>query len=205
MSFYQKIFAKFYDGFMHGFEQKLHKKRKHLLLNLEGNVIGVGEGTGINYQFYPDTAIIHSVEPSKPMLAKAKIKAAEKTNIKFYNAGINDTSLQNHFKDGSIDAIICTLVLCTVPDPVKALRNFKKWLKPKGKLIIMEHIHASKPLNKSMQNFINPAWKLFGEGCHLNRNTDEMIKEAGFEPIEEEYFNRTLRFYAGVFQLPQTN
>ncbi len=72
MGFYQKLFAKFYDGFMHGFEKKLYKKRKHLLSNLEGNIIGVGEGTGVNFQFYPDTVQVHSVEPSKPMLAKAK-------------------------------------------------------------------------------------------------------------------------------------
>ncbi|MCF6353162.1 MAG: class I SAM-dependent methyltransferase [Cyclobacteriaceae bacterium] len=205
MSFYQKLFAGFYDGFMHGFERKLYKKRKHLLSNLEGQVIGVGEGTGINFQFYPDNVNVYSVEPSKPMLDKAKIKAKGKSNIKFYHYGINDEELEAHFKEESMDAIICTLVLCTIPDPIKALQNFKKWLKPNGKLIIMEHIHASKPLNKALQNFINPAWKVFGEGCHLNRNTDVLIKEAGFEPIEEEYFNRTLRFYAGVFTLTQIN
>ncbi|MCF6359361.1 MAG: class I SAM-dependent methyltransferase [Cyclobacteriaceae bacterium] len=205
MSFYQKIFAKFYDGFMHGFERKLYKKRKHLLSNLEGNVIGVGEGTGINFQFYPDGVNVHSVEPSIPMLDKAKIKAEGKSNITFYNKGINDQSLNTHFKEKSIDAVVCTLVLCTIPDPLQALQNFTRWLKPSGKLIIMEHIHASKQVNKKIQNFINPAWKVFGEGCHLNRNTDDLIKEAGFEPIEEEYFNHTLRFYSGVFQLPQNS
>ncbi len=202
MSVYQKLFARFYDGFMHGFERKLHNKRKHLLSNLSGQVIGVGEGTGINFQFYPDDVIVHAVEPSLPMLEKAKIKASAKSNITFYNKGINDPTLNEHFKEQSIDTIICTLVLCTIPDPKNALQNFKRWLKPEGKLIIMEHIHASKPINKVMQNLVNPAWKVFGEGCHLNRNTDLLIKEAGFEPIENEYFNHTLRFYAGVFQLP---
>jgi len=205
MSAYQKIFARFYDGFMHGFERKLHTKRKHLLSNLSGHVIGVGEGTGINFQFYPDDVIVHAVEPSLPMLEKAKIKASKKMNITFYNKGINDSSLNEHFKKQGIDAIICTLVLCTIPNPEEALQNFKRWLKPNGKLIIMEHVHASKPINKVMQNLVNPAWKVFGEGCHLNRNTDLLIKEAGFSPIEDEYFNHTLRFYSGVFQLNKHN
>ena len=190
---------------MHNFERRLYKKRSHLLSNLEGQVIGVGEGTGINFQFYPDEITVHAIEPSKPMLEKAVLKANGNSNIKFYNKGINDEELNNHFSDNSIDAIICTLVLCTIPDPEKALENFKRWLKPTGKLIIMEHIHASKPVNKSLQNIVNPAWKLIGEGCHLNRNTDELIKEVGFLPIEDEYFHHTLRFYSGIFQLPQNN
>ncbi len=204
MKIYQQLFAKFYDSFMHGFEEKLFEKRKTLLSNLEGNVLGVGEGTGVNFQFYPNYIKVHAVEPSKPMLEKAKLKAAGMTNITFYNNGINDSALTQKIKPKSMDAIICTLVLCTIPDPVLALTNFKKWLKPNGKLIIMEHIHAEKPINKKFLNFINPAWKALGEGCNLNRNTDLLIKEAGFMPVHEEYFKRTLRFYSGVFKL-QTN
>lgn len=205
MKIYQKLFAKFYDGFMHDFERRLYKKRRKLLSNLKGQVIGVGEGTGINFQFYPDDITVHAVEPSRPMMEKALIKAAGRPNIKFYNKGINDAALNNHFRENSIDAIICTLVLCTIPDPLQALENFKKWLKPDGKLVIMEHIHASKPLNKSIQNFVNPAWKIIGDGCHLNRNTDQLIKQVGFEPIEDEYFKHSLRFYAGTFKLPQNS
>ena len=205
MKVYQKLFARFYDVFMHDFEKRLYKKRSALLSNLEGNVLGVGEGTGVNFQFYPDHINVYSVEPSTPMLEKAKVKATGKGNITFYNHGINDDALEQKIKAHSMDAIICTLVLCTIPNPELALKKFKKWLKPKGKLIIMEHIHAEKTINKKIQNFINPAWKVVGDGCHLNRNTDLLIKEAGFIPVIEEYFKRTLRFYSGVFTLPQTN
>lgn len=203
MKIYQKLFANFYDVFMHDFEKKLFKKRKNLLSNLEGNILGVGEGTGVNFQFYSENTSVYSVEPSKPMIEKAKTKAEGRGNIIFYNYGINDKALDEELKEKSMDAIVCTLVLCTIPDPVLALQKFKKWLKPNGKLIIMEHIHASKPLNKSLQNIINPAWKIVGDGCHLNRNTDILIKEVGFVPVSEEYFKRTLRFYAGVFTLTQ--
>jgi len=205
MRLYQKLFAKFYDTFMHGFEKSLFKKRKELLSNLKGTILGVGEGTGVNFQFYSDSTQIIAVEPSIPMLEKAKLKAKDKKNITFYNYSINDTALNKQLEENSIDAIVCTLVLCTIDKPNLALSNFKKWLKPNGKLIVMEHIHASKPINKVVQNIINPTWKLIGEGCNLNRNTDYLIKEAGFVPISEEYFKKTLRFYSGVFELKLNN
>lgn len=201
MRLYQKLFANFYDMFMHDFEKKLFEKRKNLLSNLEGNILGVGEGTGVNFQFYPESTSVYSVEPSKPMLEKAKTKAEGRENITFYNYGINDKELDLQLEEKSMDAIVCTLVLCTIPNPVLALNNFKKWLKPNGRLIIMEHIHAEKPLNKKLQNFINPMWKAFGDGYHLNRNTDLMFKKPGFTSDNEEYFKRTLRFYSGVFKL----
>jgi len=205
MRLYQKLFARFYDVFMHGFEKSLFKKRKELISNLEGTILGVGEGTGVNFQFYSDSAKIFAIEPSIPMLEKAKMKANGKNNITFYNYGINDIDLINQVEENSIDSIVCTLVLCTIDYPNLALSNFKKWLKPNGKLIIMEHIHASKPINKLFQDFINPTWKLIGDGCNLNRNTDQLIKEAGFMPVQEEYFKRTLRFYSGVFELNLNN
>lgn len=201
MSFYNKLFARFYDPAMRDFEKSLFKKRKELLSDLEGNVLGVGEGTGVNFQFYPQNAQVFAVEPSESMLHVAKKKASKFNNITFLNYGINDKELEQHIEGNSMDAIVCTLVLCTIPDPEKALQNFKRWLKPNGKLIIMEHIHATKPINKSVQNLFNPVWKVFAEGCNLNRNTDIMIKEAGFEPVKEEYFKRTLRFHSGVFKL----
>lgn len=200
MPIYENLFARFYDPIMHDFERSLFKKRKALFSNLEGTVLGVGEGTGANFKFYPKAAKIIAVEPSKPMLERAKRKDNH-GNITYYNLGINDLELDKILDPNSIDSIVCSLVLCTIPDPDLALQNFKKWLKPNGRLVIIEHIHATKPINKSFQNLINPVWKVFSEGCNLNRNTDLLIKEAGFVPVEEEYFKRTLRFHSGVFEL----
>ena len=200
MALYQELFARFYDPLLHDFERSLFKKRKALLSNVKGTVLGVGEGTGVNFKFYPKEATIIAVEPSEPMLRRAR-KKDNNGNISYYNLGINDPELDSVINEKSIDTIVCTLVLCTIPE--KALQNFKRWLKPDGRLIIMEHIHATKPINKSFQNLFNPVWKVFSEGCNLNRNTDLMIKKAGFEAIEEEYFKRTLRFHSGVFKLKE--
>ena len=98
---------------MNDFEKKLYKKRSDLLSNLKGNVLSVGEGTGVNLQFYNnENTIIYSVEPSEPMLKKAKTKTTGKGNITFYNYGINDKELDIKLKKQSMDAIVCTLVFC---------------------------------------------------------------------------------------------
>ena len=84
------------------------------------------------------------------------------------------------------------------------MKKFKNWLKPTGKLIILEHIHAEKNPNRFLQNIVNPVWKLVGDGCNLNRDTDVLIKEAGFKIESEEYFKQSLRFYRGIFTLWST-
>jgi len=196
---YQKLFAIFYDPFMNRFERSLYKTRKEMLTGLNGEIIEVGAGTGVNFKFYDKLAHVTAIEPSLPMLKKAEKKASSAANINFLNYGVCDPELDQHIKENSIDYVVSMLVLCTIPDPEKALQQFKKWLKPDGKLIILEHIHSAHPRNKKIQNFVNPAWRAFADGCNLNRNTDQLILEAGFKPLSEEYIKRSLRFIKGVY------
>ena len=196
---YNKIFAKVYDPVMHGFERSLFKKRKKLIAELSGTILDVGSGTGVNFKFYsPGTKII-SVEPSPSMINIAKTKVSQKYQIDFHNCSVTDPGLSNHIPENSLDAVVSTLVMCTIPNPQQALDNFSKWLKPGGKLVVLEHIHASKPANRKFLSLLNPIWKTFSEGCSLTQDTDKMIKDAGFKALTEEYFVRTLRFHSGVF------
>lgn len=192
-----------YDPFMHSFERKLFKKRKNLLSNLKGDVLEVGSGTGVNFKFYSPEARVLAVEPSAAMIQVARTKVSKKNNVEFFNLGVTDPEMDDHIADKSLDAVVSTLVMCTIPNPHRAIANFKRWLKPGGKLIVMEHIHASKPINRKFQTVFNPIWRTFGEGCNLNRNTDELIKGAGFKALHEEYFVRSLRFHSGVFILDE--
>ena len=198
---YQKLFATFYDPFMRGFERSLYKTRRELIDGLSGEIIEVGAGTGVNFKFYGDKAHVTAIEPSLPMLKKAEQKVSAETNVKFLNFGVCDAELNNHIQPHSIDYVVSMLVLCTIPDPEKALEQFRNWLKPDGKLIILEHIHAEHPRNQKIQNVINPAWRAFAEGCNLNRNTDQLILDAGFKPVTHEYIKRSLRFVKGVYKL----
>lgn len=200
MRIYPKLFATFYDTVLHGFEQKLKADRMQMLSTLEGTIIDVGAGTGVNFEFFNDAAQIYAIEPAKEMLAVAETKKSNK-KITFLNVGILDDSLDAYFEEKKVDAIVCTLVLCTIPQPDLALERFKKWLKPQGKLIIIEHIHAQKPLHAHFQNRINPLWNKIGEGCNLNRNTHLLLAEKGFISANEQFFTLGLRIVKGVYTI----
>jgi len=174
-----------------------------MLQNLTGNVLDVGSGTGINFEFFNKNATIFAVEPSKAMQDKSVEKVQNK-NIKLINLGVNDVKLDSYIKENTLDVIVCTLVLCTIPNPDLALDNFKKWLKPNGKLIIIEHIHSDKKVNAVFEKLINPLWSVLGEGCNLTRNTDVLIKEKGFFPKKTSYFTLGLRICKGEYVLVNT-
>lgn len=196
--FYAKLFAKYYDKYMVSFEEKIVKDRNKMLKNLKGNILDVGSGTGVNFEHFNKDVTVFAVEPSKPMLDKSIPKKANK-NITLLNMDVNNEKLHNILKENSLDAIVSTLVLCTVKNPELALKNFKKWLKPDGKLIIIEHIHSDKKRKARIETFLNPFWKLVSEGCNLNRKTDELIKQNGFKALEETYFTIGLRIHKGIY------
>lgn len=182
-------------------ETKFHPIRQELIGELEGDILDVGSGTGVNFEHFNSNANVIAIEPSQYMLEKAEAKLPQSANITTHNLGVTDNALDSILSENSLDYIVCTLVLCTIPNHHLALEKFKKWLKPTGKLIILEHIHAEHKPNRVLQNIINPIWKVIGDGCNLNRKTDELIKSAGFKVESESYFKRSLRFYQGVFTI----
>lgn len=184
---------------MANIERTFHPIRKELVGNLEGAVLEVGSGTGINFEHYNSKAQVIALEPSSFMLEKSRAKLSEKTQITTCNMGVEDKRLDSLIENNSLDYIICTLVLCTIPDQNLAFDKFKKWLKPTGKLIVLEHIHAQNKPGRLLYNIANPFWKIFGDGCNLNRDTDLSIKKAGFSVESEYYFKRSLDFYQAVF------
>lgn len=204
MGFYQKIFANQYDKFMSSIETEFAPIRHNLISDLKGQILDVGCGTGVNFEYFNQKANVIAVEPSPYMLDKAKQKLLKnntiiKAKIETYNLSITDEKLNKIIKPKSLDYIVSTLVLCTIPDYNLALQKFHSWLKDDGKLIILEHIHAKEKTRRIIQNIINPAWKIIGDGCHLNRDTDKVIQSSGFMPLNDAYFKRTLRFYKGIF------
>ena len=110
--------------------------------------------------------------------------------------------MENLISPESLDYVVCTLVLCTIPDPVKAIHNFDKWLKPGGGLIILEHIRAHNHIAAKFQDFINPVWEKFAEGCQLNRATDLILKESGLTLVREERFKILIPFYEAQYIKP---
>jgi len=201
-SWYTRIFARVYDPVMRKMEERvLSRYRRRLLGNLHGNVLEIGAGTGINFKYYPKACRVVASEPSAQMLRFASDRALASdvmAEITFIQAGVGSSELEKTVPEQGFDAIVCTLVLCTIPDPLAAVRSFKRWLKPGGKLIVLEHVHTNAQPRKTVHELINPAWKVLAEGCHLTRDTPSLLRNEGFFPVEEERFTKVLPFYVAV-------
>jgi ubiquinone/menaquinone biosynthesis C-methylase UbiE len=184
MSLRDRIFAAGYDPLSARWE-KLHgaKLRKKLLEPAQGRVLEIGVGTGLNLPHYPPVDELVAADPSEPMLRRARRRAAETgRDVTFVEAPAE----QLPFEDASFDTVVCTLVLCTVKNPERALSEIERVLRPGGNLLFLEHVRADEPGLARWQDRIAPFWRRFGHGCNCNRPTPTLIRGAGFDSVELE-------------------
>ncbi len=202
---YDRLIARFYDPFTNYFERGfMGRRRRELLAGLQGSILEVGAGTGANFDHYPPGASVLAIEPSAAMLQRAAEKRAALTakhaDIRLLHAGIGDPEVSRYVPESGFDAIVLTLVLCTIPDPRAAITTLHEWLRPGGRLYVLEHIiNASQP-GRTLQQCADPVWTQIAAGCHLTRPTDELLKQGGFRPEWETYYQRGLRFYQAVMK-----
>lgn len=203
-SLYARLFARFYDSFMNRAEKTvLRKRRKALLKEISGRVLEIGSGTGINFPLYSKQVVLLATDPSDAMLDQARARLLRENvaaRVEVLTAGVLDPILAEVVPPASIDAVVCTLVLCTVENPAATLAFLHSRLKPGGSLILLEHVRARTKAGRMLQNLLNPVWKRFAHGCNLNRDTEALVKAAGFEALREDYFSITLPFYQAAFQ-----
>lgn len=151
------------------------KWRKETLSGLSGKVLEVGVGTGRNLKYYPAGCSVVGIDNSKGMLERAREKATDMKNFTFILMDAENLE----FPDNSFDYVATTFVLCTIPDPVKALKEMKRVLKPSGELIALEHVRSSSPFFVRFEEVIDPIlFSLLGD--HTTRDTVRNIEEAGF-------------------------
>jgi ubiquinone/menaquinone biosynthesis C-methylase UbiE len=167
--------ARFYDRVMEGEERRnLGRFRRELLSDVQGRVLEVGAGTGCNLELYPDELRDLTVaEPDPHMRAQLQRKFPSQT---VSPAALGDLP----FDAGSFDAVVCTLVLCTVRDPAASLADVRRVLKPGGRLVFMEHVRDEAFGVKTAQRIAQPLWKRVAGGCHLTRDTEGEMRRAGF-------------------------
>ena len=148
-----------------------------------GAVLEVGIGSGLNLPFYsPEVTRVFGVEPSAALQQMAR-KRATKTPFKVeFLAQSAEKSLP--LDAGSIDTVVFTWTLCSIPNAAQALDQAKRVLKPDGRMIFLEHGRAPDRGVAVWQDRITPIWRRIGGGCHLNRGIDSLIKEAGFRITE---------------------
>lgn len=151
------------------------KWRIEALSGLSGKVLEVGVGTGRNLKYYPAGCSVTGIDNSEGMLEIAREKAGSMQNITLLLMDAEHLE----FPDNSFDYVVTTFVLCTIPDPVQALKEMRRVLKSSGELIALEHMHSSNLFIALFEDLINPVL-LFLLGDHMTRHTLKNIEEAGF-------------------------
>lgn len=156
--------------------------RRLALAGLTGKVIEIGAGHGLNFGHYPDTvARVVAVEPDDTLRDLAEHAAVR--------VPLSVTVVRGHAdalpaEKGEFDAVVASLVLCTVPDPETALAEIRRVLRPGGELRFYEHVRSGKAFYGRIQDLVRPIWSQLGGGCQPNRDTVAAIESAGFN-IEE--------------------
>lgn len=161
--------------------------RRELLADLTGTVVELGSGTGVNIDTYPATVDhVTFTEPDPGMRKQLEAKLGRAQADGTFLPGGSDVRTDSAdaltLADGSVDHVVATLVLCTVPDPAAALAEAHRVLRPGGRLVFLEHVAADhKPDRLRWQRRIDPVWKRVAGGCRLTRDTQATITAAGFE------------------------
>lgn len=176
--------SRFYDKTEDLVERMLFSKwRKKYLSLLKGKILEVGVGTGKNLKYYNKNAKVTGIDFSQGMLNKA----IEKSNKLDKNITLLKMDAQQlDFPDNHFDYVITTFVLCSIPDPVKGLREMKRVLKADGYLISLEHVLSTNLIIALFEHLHNPITRyLFG--FNVNRNTLANIEKAGFVIDEDTH------------------
>ena len=146
-------------------------------------VLEVGIGSGLNLPFYSsEVQCVLGVDPSAELQKIARKRAADKRMpVEFF---LQSAEEPFPTPEESIDTVVMTWTLCSIPNPPRALEHMKKALKKSGYLIFIEHGRAPDTRVGEWQDRLTPLWKRIAGGCHLNRKVEELIAAAGFQIVE---------------------
>lgn len=161
--------------------------RARLLTGIAGRVVEIGAGTGANFPHYPPGVLeVLAVEP-EPHLRALAVEAAGRSGVPV--RVVDGSADRIPADDGSVDAAVVSLVLCSVPDQASALRELARVLRPGGRLHFWEHVRAEGPGFSRVQRVLDrTVWPAVGGGCHTARDTAAAIEAAGFALERVERF-----------------
>lgn len=159
--------------------RRLDAFRRRTVPLARGIVLEIGVGSGLNFPLYSaDADRVYAIDPSPEMLRLARPRASQAARpVLLMQASAEDLPL----RDGSVDTVVTTWTLCTIPDAILALREMRRVLKAEGRLLFVEHGLSPEARIEHWQHRLTPCWKRISGGCHLDRKIDDLIRAAGFE------------------------
>ena len=181
------IFARCYARVGHLMDAEIGDHRRRLLAGLTGRVLEVDAGNGLNFPHYPATvAEVLAIEPER-YLRRQALAAARQAPVPI--RVVAGTAEALPAPDGAVDAVVASLVLCTVADPERALAEVRRVLRPGGRLRFYEHVRAKDPRLARWQDRLERPWGWLVGGCHPNRDTVTAITAAGLRLVQLDRFD----------------
>lgn len=171
-----RIGARIYDPFLaHAERHGMRELRQTLLAEARGQVLEVGAGTGLNVPFYSaavERLVLTEPEPAMARRLERRVARARR-DAEVVLAGAEALP----FPDMSFDAVVSTLVLCTVPDPLAAVEEIQRVLRPGGRLLFIEHLRSEDESLARWQERLAGTWQAFAAGCRCDRRTLDLLGE----------------------------
>lgn len=179
----------------------LTRMRAALLPAALGDVLELGIGSGLNLTYYDPARVgsLTGVDPSAPLLSMARKRATDMAfPVELLEAGAERLPLP----DASIDTVVVTFSMCTIPDVAGALLEARRVLKPGGKLLFCEHGLAPEPSVQRWQKRLDPLWGKLAGGCHLTRNIPQLLEQAqfSFKELDSAYLPYSPRFAGYIYR-----
>lgn len=167
----------------------LNAARRRLVGGLSGRVLEVGTGTGLALPGYPDTVTsVTAIDVDAEALERARKR---RPDAELVLASVEELP----FGEASFDAVVSSLVFCSVDAPARGLAEVFRVLRPGGALRMLEHVRSPSPGLATAQDVLNPAWERVMGGCRLNRDTYRLVRQAGFD------VDRRVQRFQGTLEL----
>ena len=178
------IFPRLMDWVMSG--TGFQRLRNEVLQSARGEVLEIGLGTGLNLSHYRvGVSRLRAVDPAQLLPNRVAERSARAPfPVELSRTGAEHLPYDNH----CFDYVVSTWTLCTIPDPVQALQEVRRVLKPTGRLLFLEHGRSDDARTAAWQDRLNPLQNVIGCGCNLNRRIDQLISKAGLHIVQLDRF-----------------
>jgi ubiquinone/menaquinone biosynthesis C-methylase UbiE len=199
MGFYSRvIFPRFCDWVMS--DPRMEALRGEVLAEVSGEVLEIGFGTGLNLRHYPEhVRAITTVDPNPGMGRLARPRIAD-SGIRVDLRELRGEELP--FPDGSVDCVVSTWTMCSIPDVDRAARELHRVLRPGGRFIFLEHGLSDLPKVAAWQRRLNPLQRRLGDGCRLDLDVEAVVRGRPFAQVQVERFvmERTPRTHGTMYR-----